>query len=486
MSDAKPDGGAPVLVLFRHDLRVADNGALAAAAQADKPVLAAYVLDEESEGMRAPGGAVRWWLHHSLARLTQSLEKRGVRLVLRRGAMRDVVDDLVGDSGADAVFWNRRYHPAGASADAAMKSALRERGLRAESFDGQLLHEPSRLQTGAGSFYKVFTPFWKAMSAGPDPRDPIDPPRRIAGYDGKIASQTLDELFPLPRSPDWAKAFGEVWTPGEDGAHARLESFISERLDDYADGRDFPAGGSTSGLSPHLAHGEITPYQIFAALRADAKEVSSANLAKFRQEIGWREFCHHLLFHNPTLCEENFQPAFNTFPWKSDKRALRAWQRGETGYPIVDAGMRELWQTGVMHNRVRMIVASFLTKHLLIDWREGERWFWDTLVDADAASNPANWQWVAGSGADAAPYFRIFNPVLQGEKFDPDGSYVRSFVPELEKLPDRYLHKPWDAPDKVLADAGVELGRTYPNPVVDHASARKRALAAYEAAKEGQ
>ncbi len=486
MSHDRPDGQGTVLVLFRHDLRVSDNGALAAAAQTDKPVLAAYVLDEESEGMRAPGGAARWWLHHSLARLSEDLEKRGVRLVLRSGAMSDVVDDLVREIDADTVFWNRRYHPAGAAADAAIKSALRERGLRAESFDGQLLHEPSRLQTGAGSFYKVFTPFWKAMSAGPDPRDPIDPPRRIAGYDGKVTSEALDELFPLPRSPDWAKAFGEVWTPGEDGAHARLESFISERLDDYADGRDFPAGGSTSGLSPHLAHGEITPYQIFAALRAEAKEVSSANLAKFRQEIGWREFCHHLLFHNPGLCEENFQPAFDAFPWKSDKRALRAWQRGKTGYPIVDAGMRELWQTGVMHNRVRMIVASFLTKHLLIDWREGERWFWDTLVDADAASNPANWQWVAGSGADAAPYFRIFNPVLQGEKFDPDGSYVRRFVPELDKLPDRYLHKPWDAPAQVLADAGVDLGRTYPKPVVDHAAARKRALASYDAAKEAQ
>lgn len=476
-------GDKPALVLFRNDLRIADNGALIAAADTEKPILAAFVLDEESDGVRPMGGASLWWLHHSLVAHSKKLEKLGVKLVLRRGAMQSVVNDLIADSGADTVFWNRRYEPGGMAADAEMKRALRDDGFTVESFDGQLLHEPSRLSTGAGSFYKVFTPFWKALTAGPEPCDPADPPKKLKGYSGKVSSENLDDLVPLPSKPDWAGGLRDSWTPGEDGAAALLEEFLPENIKGYAEGRDFPARPSTSRLSPHLAHGEITPRQIFAALRDEAKKAPGGDLATFRKEIGWREFCHHLLFHNPQLCKKNFQASFDDFPWVFDAKSLRAWQRGQTGYPIVDAGMRELWHTGAMHNRVRMIAASFLTKHLLIDWRQGERWFWDTLVDADAASNPGNWQWVAGCGADAAPYFRIFNPVLQGEKFDGDGRYVRQWVPELENLPDRYLHKPWDAPAATLEKAGVTLGKTYPRPIVDHAKARERALAAYRSTR---
>ena len=478
-------GEQAALVLFRNDLRLADNRALAAAAQSGKPVVAAFVLDQ-SDGVRPPGGASRWWLHHSLFSLRNQLELLGTRLVLRRGPMERVADWLIAESGADAVLWNRRYDPGGSAADVAMENALRERRIGAESFEGQLLHEPSRLRTGSGSAYKVFTPFWNALSMAPEPRDPIDAPTALREFSREIVSETLDDLLPLPTAPDWAEGMRESWTPGEAGAHARLDDFLHGDLDTYDEGRDFPGRRSTSRLSPHLAHGEITPHQVLAALKQPGLTASSTDIATFRREIGWREFCHHLLFHNPGLHEENFQAGFDAFPWLSDRQAFDAWQRGLTGYPIVDAGMRELWRTGTMHNRVRMIVASFLTKDLLVDWREGERWFWDTLVDADPASNPGNWQWVAGSGADAAPYFRIFNPVLQGERFDAEGDYVRRWVPELASLENRCLHRPWTAPAAVLAQAGIKLGETYPDRIVDHAMARQRGLSAYGMMKGGQ
>ncbi len=470
----------PVLVLFRNDRRIADNGALAAAADSGRPVVAVFILDEDSPGVRPHGGASRWWLRHSLAALAAKLETLGLPLTLRRGSTATIVDELIAETGAGTVLWNRRYQPAGIAVDAALKHTLPERGVRADSFDGALLHEPSRLTTGTGGFYKVFTPFWNALASGHEPRDPIDAPEAIRRYGPDLFSERLDELVLLPSSPDWAGGLREAWTPGETGARALLDEFLDSGLAGYEDKRDLPTLAATSRLSPHLAHGEITPYQILAALRGAG---ASPGAAKFRKEIGWREFCGHLLFHNPDLASRNFQPAFDAFPWTDDNGAVRAWQAGRTGYPIVDAGMRELWLTGTMHNRVRMIAASFLTKHLLVDWRVGERWFWETLVDADPASNPANWQWVAGSGADAAPYFRIFNPVLQGEKFDPDGDYVRRFVPELARLPTRFLHKPWLAPVSALTEAGVMLGRDYPAPMVDHAKARERALAAYRNAR---
>lgn len=473
---------APVLVLFRRDLRVADNGALAAACASGRPVLPVFVLDEESEGTRPLGGASRWWLHHSLTALSKSLDALGARLILRRGPIMRVVADLVRHSHAEAVYWNRRYDPPGVAADTEMKSALLDAEIEAKSFDGQLLHEPSQLTTGQGGPYKVYSAFWRAMTSGPEPRDPIDPLKHIHAFTGEIASVPLADFGLLPTRPDWAGGLRDTWTPGEAGAHELLEDFLSDGIKGYEELRDRPDREATSRLSPHLAFGEITPFTIFAALR-DQRVEETQDSAKFRKEVAWREFCHHLLFHNPQLAEENCHPSFDAFSWHVDADALSAWQRGRTGYPIVDAGMRELWHTGSMHNRVRMITASFLTKHLLIDWREGERWFWDTLVDADPASNPANWQWVAGSGADAAPYFRIFNPVLQGEKFDPNGDYVRRWVPEIAGLPDKFLHKPWAAPNSELERAGVTLGTTYPAPVVDHGAARERALSAYRATR---
>ncbi|RFC68440.1 MULTISPECIES: cryptochrome/photolyase family protein [Mesorhizobium] len=470
----------PTIVLFRHDLRLRDNGALAEAARLDKPVIPAFVFDDGEGDLRPRGAASRWWLHQSLKELEKALDGLAGKLIIRRGELSKVVSELVAESGADAVTWNRRYDPNGATADRRMEKALRANGIRTRDFDGHLLHEPSQLATKSGSFYKVFKPFWNALSSGPEHRDPIDVPKSLRAYSGEVWTEPVDEVLPLPK-PDWASGLREAWTPGEEGAIAALKEFVAENLRGYAEGRDFPAR-LTSRLSPHLAHGEITPFTIFAAI-AKNRTSNSSDAAKFRQEVGWREFCYHLLSHNPDLAQQNFQRAFDHFPWLTNKRALHAWQRGATGYPIVDAGMRELWQTGTMHNRVRMIAASFLTKHLLIDWREGERWFWDTLVDADQASNPGNWQWVAGSGADAAPYFRIFNPVLQGEKFDLKGEYVRTYVPELAALPDRFIHQPWEASSGVLEKAGVILGENYPAPIVDHATARARALAAYQSVK---
>ncbi|WP_442582063.1 cryptochrome/photolyase family protein [Mesorhizobium sp. ASY16-5R] len=476
------DRSTPVIVLFRRDLRIGDNGALSAAAESGKPVVALYLLDEESKGVRKVGAAGRWWLHHSLYALQRELRTAGTKLMLKQGNTPRLVAEAVEASGADAVFWNRRYDPAEAAVDAALKKRLRDQGLAAQSFDGALLHEPSLVKTGSGGFYKVYTPFWNALEQGLEPRDPIDPPRPIRGWEGDIAGLKLHELRLLPVKPDWSGGLFESWTPGEQGARRRLNDFIEENLSDYEERRDRPGVAGTSRLSPHLAFGEITPFQILAALR----KAKGSGAAKFRKEVVWREFCSHLLFHNPNLRDRSFRPEFDGFAWRNDPKGLSAWQNGLTGYPIVDAGMRELWQTGWVQNRVRMIVASFLIKDLLVDWRTGEEWFWDTLVDADAANNPANWQWVAGSGADAAPYFRIFNPVLQGEKFDPEGDYVRRYVPELTGLPKRYLHRPWEAPDAVLEESGIKLGETYPRPIVDHGKARDRAMTVYRAMQSGK
>lgn len=473
----------PSIVLFRHDLRLADNRALAAAAASDAPLLCAFVLDEVSPGIRPVGAARRWWLHNSIAALAAALEKIGGRLVLLRGPMEHVVANLIEQTGARTMFWNRRYAPAEAGADLRALEACRRRGVRAEVFDGALLHDPERMRTGADQPYKVFGAFRRALEKLPEPREPVDAPERIIPWTGKVDSDKLDHWRLQPTKPDWAAGLRETWTPGEAGATARLDAFLDERLDDYAEGRDFPAQEATSRLSPHLTHGEITPYQILASLKRLRQSGRSENAAKLRSEIAWREFCYHLLAHLPDMAERNYNADFDGFPWRKDAAKLAGWQRGETGYPIVDAGMRQLWQTGWMHNRIRMVVASFLTKHLLIDWREGEKWFWDTLVDADPANNPANWQWVAGSGADAAPYFRIFNPILQGQKFDSDGRYTRRFVPEIAGLPDKALQEPARASADELENASVKLGRTYPVPLVEHAAARDKALAAYKSMK---
>lgn len=461
------------LVWFRHNLRLADNPALAAAVEAGRPVVPVFILDEETDGLRRRGAASRWWLHHSLQSLDASLRSIGSRLVLRRGPAEGVLERLASECDADAVFWGRAYDRATRERDARIKQAFKAREVRAQSANASLLFEPWEVKTGAGGFYKVFTSFWRACRALPNPAAPLPAPRAFAAPETWPASDTLADWKLLPTRPDWAGGLRGRWTPGEAAAIARLGEFIDEDLAGYAQARDLPARPGTSRLSPHLAFGEIGPRQIWRAVTTSAP---TAAAQKFLAELGWREFAHHLLFHADDLAQCNFRTEFDRMAWRDDGPGLEAWRRGRTGFPIVDAGMRELWATGWMHNRVRMIVASFLIKDLLIGWRAGECWFWDTLVDADPANNPMNWQWVAGSGADAAPFFRIFNPVLQGEKFDPAGDYVRRWLPELAGLPSKIIHRPWEADPPPPPDL-------YPAPILDHGAARQRALKAFRALK---
>lgn len=473
---------APVVVWFRDDLRLSDHPALTAAAKSGRPLICLYILDEESAGLRPLGGASRWWLAGSLRVLDESLNRLGQRLVLKRGKAIDILPALAIGAGAQAVYWNRRYDRPGMAVDEAAIAALKARGIGGGTFAGSLLVEPDRLTPNGP--VRVFTPFWKRILAFGPLRSAYPAPNSLPPAP-QIESDALSDWSLEPSRPDWAGGLRESWTPGEAAARERLSDFLDGGIGGYANDRDRPDKPSTSRLSPHLRFGEISPIEIWHAARfaSDEGRAPSRDAEKFLSEVGWREFSHHLLHHFPDLPSVNLQRRFDGFPWRSDDNALRAWQRGQTGYPIVDAGLRELWHTGWMHNRVRMVAASFLIKHLLIDWREGEAWFWDTLVDADAANNAASWQWVAGSGADAAPYFRIFNPILQGLKSDPNGDYVRRWVPELAGLTGEAIHKPWEADQRDLKSAGIELGKTYPNPIVDHDAARKRALAAFDKVK---
>jgi len=462
------------IVWFRNDLRLSDNPALVEGLRSGQAVVPVFVLDDETEGPRPIGGASRWWLHHSLHSLDTSLRKLGSRLTLRRGPAERVLPELAAECGAEAIFWNRMYDEGSRNRDARLKKSLNERGLRAESFKANLLFEPWEIKNQSGTPFKVFTPFWRACRAHASPGDPLPAPKALPAPKTWPASDALDDWRLLPIKPDWAGGLRTAWKPGETGAKDRLSHFLDDALEDYRHARDLPAVEGTSRLSPHLAFGEISPRQIW---RAATNRGESAAAEKFLSEVGWREFAYSLLFHNGDLAQRNFRPEFDAFPWAHSDQMLDAWQRGHTGYPIVDAGLRELWTTGWMHNRVRMIVASFLTKDLLIDWRQGERWFWDTLVDADPANNATGWQWVAGCGADAAPYFRVFNPVLQGAKFDPKGDYVRQWVPELADLPDAAIHSPWTASKPPAA-------ATYPERIVEHGAARDRALAAFQSLKK--
>jgi deoxyribodipyrimidine photo-lyase len=481
----------PVIVWFRDDLRLSDHPALHAAARSGQPVVCLYVLEDENLLLRPLGGrslgrASQWWLAQSLRSLDTSLKARGASLVLRRGDAATVIADLAQQMEASAVHWIESDLPAPAAVEPDVARALDTIGVSARGFPGDLLVKPTRLRTKEGRGLRVFTPFWKRVLGLGDPPRPLPAPKAlkpgpvVAGDD--LASWNLE-----PKHPDWAGGLRETWTPGEHAAQQRLHDFLDHTIEGYASLRDRPDRDGTSRLSPHLRFGELSPRQVWHAAHfaAAQRPALTGDVGKFLSELGWREFSRHLLFDQPDLARKNLQPSFDAFPWRRDARALRAWQRGRTGYPIVDAGMRELWHTGVMHNRVRMVVASFLVKHLLIDWREGEAWFWDTLVDADPGSNPASWQWVAGSGADAAPYFRVFNPVLQGEKFDPDGAYVSRWVPELARLPAKLIHRPWDATPMELAAAGVTPGKTYPEPIVEHKAAHERALAAYALTRTG-
>ncbi len=476
---------APIIVWFRNDLRLADNPALTAAAETGAPVVPLCILEDDGEDPWPLGGASRWWLHGSLERLGQSCARLGSPLVLRRGDAARVLLALAEETGAAGVVWNRRYAPALVARDTAIKEGLKARGLDARSFNANLLAEPWTIRNKSGGPFKVFTPFWRAVSADLAPPHPTGAPTALTPPPTPPASDPLAAWGLLPTRPDWAGGLRDYWVPGEAAAIARLSRFLDGPVAVYPGERDRPDRDGTSSLSPHLAFGEIGPRQIWHAARhaAEARPDLSGGAQAFLREIGWREFNHHLLHHAPQLPAQPLDARFAAFPWRDDPAGLEAWTRGRTGYPIVDAGMRQLWRTGWMHNRVRMIVGSFLIKDLLLPWQEGQRWFWDTLVDADLANNAGNWQWVAGCGADAAPFFRVFNPILQGEKFDPDGDYVRRHLPELGRLPPRWIHKPWQAPPDVLRQAGVALGHDYPHPIVDHAAARERALALFAGLK---
>lgn len=464
------------IVWLRQDLRIADNPALWHAA-ARGAVLPVFILDDMHS--RPIGGASRWWLHHSLAALKASLKN----LVLLRGDPIDCLRTLLAECGARAVYWNRSYEPEAIARDRTIKAEFGAAGVDVQSFNGNLLHEPWDVETAKGTPFKVYSPFWRTVRRLAK-AEPLPAPA-LGLADAAGIGDDLSDWKLLPTKPDWAAGWETIWTPGEAGAIKRLDRFLDRGIDGYGSLRDRPDLDKVSRLSPHLHFGEISPRQIWARVRfaADQDPALESDTEKFLSELAWRDFSHHLLYHFPKLAKENWRPAFDAYPWRENAADLAAWRRGGTGYPIVDAGMRELWQTGTMHNRVRMIAASFLVKHLRLDWRHGEAWFWDTLVDADMASNAAGWQWVAGSGADAAPYFRIFNPITQGRKFDPDGAYVRRWCPELSGLDTSVIHAPFEASDAELTSAGVILGETYPRPIVDHARARTAALAGYEKVK---
>jgi deoxyribodipyrimidine photo-lyase len=476
------------VVWFRNDLRLADNSALMAAVKRGGPVVPVFVWAPEEEGDWPPGAASRWWLHQSLRALDSRLREVGIRLVIRRGRTLEALCILLKETGANAVFWNRRYEPAAIALETKVRDALRQDGYEAESFNAALLHEPWTTENKSGKPFQVFTPFWRHCLGRADPDRPSPPPKQLTAPIKWPKSLPLDALELEPKIK-WAESIHATWQPGEQGAIASLKRFFANAFAEYAEQRNRPDVQGTSRLSPHLHFGEIGPRRIWHELRRMAARrgspVDKWRGSQFVAELGWREFAHHLLFHFPKTPDQPLRPEFKNFPWRNNPAWLEAWQKGRTGYPIVDAGMRELWTTGWMHNRVRMIVASFLVKDLLLPWQEGARWFWDTLVDADLAQNTLGWQWTAGCGADAAPFFRVFNPTAQGEKFDPEGDYVRGWCPELARLSADWIHRPDKARPEILHAAEVQLGVTYPEPIVSHTIARQVALEAFGRMRSG-
>lgn len=466
------------IVWFRRDLRLDDNPALNRAVSQEFSVFPIFIQDDDGERPWSCGEASRWWLYYALVRLNQAVARHGGQLEVCLGDPEKILTTFVRKLKVKAVYWNRIYDPAAIARDARIKRRLKSMGIEVETFNGGLLKEPWEISTNEGRAYRVFTPFSRTFRRDPLP-GPVSLPRKPAfsKIDGEDFGYQLDSLHLLPKVR-WDAGLQDRWDPRRTATEA-FDLFLADALEDYGQMRDFPAHSGTSRLSPYLHFGEISPRRIFHKLD-DFNSSEGAQV--FSREIIWREFAHHVLYHFPDTPEQPLQPAFSGFPWISESGSLKRWQQGMTGYPIVDAGMRELWQTGWMHNRVRMIVASFLVKHLLHSWQDGARWFWDTLVDADLANNTMGWQWAGGCGADAAPYFRIFNPVLQGKKFDPNGEYTRRYVPELSDMPDKFLHEPWTAPDSVRRGAGVKPG-DYPDPIVDHKLARERALKAFATIK---
>ena len=485
------------IVWFRNDLRLADNPALHRAVDDSAAVVPLFIWAPEEEGDWPPGGAHRWWLHHALQALDANLREKGSRLTLRTGESLRELRAVLCATGADAVYWNKRYAPALFQRDLAMEEALREDGTAFEVFDSRILHDPDRIQTTSGGPYHVYTPFWNKLKATLEVPPPLGAPHMGASNapESWPASADIGELALTPEAQDgvdWAEGFRATWSAqgagravGEQGAHERLDFFLEHKLANYAELRDRPDRDGTSMLSPRLHHGELSPRQVWHAVQDWIQNgVMRAQADVFLQEIAWREFSYHILHHYPETLTEPLKEKFKAFNFKAQSKvALERWQKGQTGYPVVDAALRQLWRLGWMHNRMRMTVGSFLTKDLLIPWDEGARWFWDTLVDGDLGNNTMGWQWCAGCGADAQPFFRIFNPVSQGTKYDPNGDYVRRWVPELKDLPTKHLHAPWDAPEDVLDKTGVTLGETYPEPIVDHKTARERALERYNKIK---
>ena len=465
-----------MIVWFRADLRLADNPALHAAAETRRPIVPLFIWCPEEEGDWPPGAASRWWLHHSLSKLESGLRSLGVPLLFRRGPAAATLEQLCRETGAASIYYNRRYEPAILARDADVERRLSAQGIETLSYNAGLLHEPWAIKNKAGRPFQVFTPFWRTCLAQGEPAGPLPAPVRLRPLHRRLASLPLDSLQLLP-VPDWAEGLRQEWRPGEAGAQDRLQEFALRPPSRYEAERDRPAMEGTSRLSPHLHFGEVSPRQIWHTCKAAHPGGRNWVQWQFLTELGWREFAHHLLFHFPETPKAPLRPEFRNFPWREDPGNFDAWRRGRTGCPIVDAGMRQLWRTGWMHNRVRMIVASYLVKNLLIPWQMGAEWFWDTLVDADLANNTLGWQWTAGCGADAAPYFRIFNPVAQGDKFDPDGTYVKRWIPELAPVPSRHVHS-------LGAHSGAPSVRgNYPEPLVSLFASRARALEAYSKMK---
>ena len=466
----------PILVWFRNDLRLADNPALHFAVQSGRPIIPVYIWSPDEEAPWAPGAAARWWTHHSLLDLKDQLAAKVCPLIIIKGKSLESLQSLVHETGAVAIVWNRRYEPKVIKRDAKIKQALQEKGIEVKTFNGSLIKEVGSVLTKNDTPYKVFTPFYRALMAQDEPNEPLPEPKKIKGYKNAPSSLAVEELKLLPLIK-WDEGFYENWNPTRAGALEQIANFSKKGLKDYPGGRDIPGQAGTSRLSPYLHHGNLGPNETWWAIRnfAEGRPGFATAADAWIRQLVWRDFANHLLYHFPHTPEKPLNPSFEDFPWENNPAKLKAWYKGETGYPLVDAGMKELWKTGWMHNRVRMVTASFLIKHLQVDWRKGADWFWDTLVDANLANNTMGWQWVSGSGADASPYYRIFNPIAQGERFDSEGDYTRHWLPELKNLPKKQLYSPWNSP----LDAP-----NYPPPLVDHASARKAALEAYGTTKE--
>ncbi|MHA6288547.1 cryptochrome/photolyase family protein [Maricaulis sp. CAU 1757] len=477
----------PALVWFRRDLRLDDNPALRAAAATGRPLILAFIRDSDRDMAAAPGAAADWWLHHSLASLQRRLGQHNGGLVLRHGDSEIQIPGLAQDHDVADVFWNSTGLPWLDARDESLAQALRDSEITPHRFHAATLLRPDEVSTKSGTPYKVFTPFWRQALEVLDVPEPKPAPDRLRWASPYPDGDALDDWQLVPTQPDWAAEFADHWTPGESAAVDRLEAFLDSHLVDYPEERDRPDHAGTSRLSPHINWGELSVRTIWHRVQARvSNQVTRKAADKFLAEIGWREFAFYLFHHFGDLRRENFNQDYNAFPWRNTPERLEAWQRGQTGIPMVDAGMRELWATGWMHNRVRMIVGSYLVKHLNCHWQAGMEWFEDTLVDAEPAVNAASWQWVAGSGADASPFYRIFNPARQGERFDPDGSYVRRWVPEIADLPNADIHAPWDASRATLDKAGIKLGQTYPRPYVELDEGREAALQAYQELKDAK